>query len=108
LGVCKADVIIRSSDLVDFRTNTLLLSASSPLFADMFNLPQPPDHEVIAGLPVVRLLEDAETVNGLLRTLYPVPSVAPARFDKALGLLAAAQKYQMAGVQSSIRTEIKS
>ena len=74
----------------------------------MFSLPQPPDEEVIDGLPVVRLSEDAEILNTLLPILYPVPSVVPASYEKALQLLAMCQKYDMAGVQSSIRTEIKS
>jgi hypothetical protein len=74
----------------------------------MFSLPQPLENEIVDGLPVVRLSEDAEILNSLLTMLYPVPSVVPASYDKALELLAAAQKYDMTGVQSSIRTEIKS
>ena len=74
----------------------------------MFSLPQPPETETVDGLPVVRLSEDARVLSSLLAMLYPIPSVVPASYDKALELLAAAQKYDMAGVQSSIRTEIKS
>ena len=103
-----ADVIIQSSDLVTFRVNKVTLSVSSPFFADMFSLPQPSESETIDGLPVVRLSEDAEILNSLLTMLYPVPSVVPASYDKALELLTAAQKYDMAGIRSSIRTEIKS
>ena len=100
--------MVQSSDLVNFRFNKVVLSVSSPFFADMFALPQPPDNEVIDGLPVVRLSEDAETLNGLLTMLCPIPSALPDSYDEALQLLAAAQKYDMAGVQSSIRTEIAS
>ncbi|KAH9023509.1 hypothetical protein EDB84DRAFT_1508680 [Lactarius hengduanensis] len=96
-----ADIIIQSSDLQ-------LCPMSSPFFADMFSLPQPSDNEVIDGLPIVRLSEDAEILNSLLKMLYPVPSVVPDSYDKALELLAASQKYDMASIQSSIRTEIKS
>ncbi|KAI9441856.1 hypothetical protein H4582DRAFT_1935428 [Lactarius indigo] len=106
-----ADVIIQSSDLVNFRVNKVVLSVSSPFFADMFSLPQPsdtPDNEVVDGLPVMRLSEDAELLNRLLTMLYPVPSAVPDSYDKVVELLAACQKYDMAGVQSSIRTEIKS
>ena len=101
-----ADVMVQSSDLVNFRVNKLVLSVSSPFFADMFSLPQPPDNEVIDGLPVVRLSEDAETFNHLLTMLYPIPYVAPDGYDKAIQLLAAAQKYEMVGVKSSIRAKI--
>ncbi len=81
---------------------------SLPFFADMFSLPQPSENEVIDGLPVVRLSEDAEILNSLLTMLYPIPSVVPDSYDKAVELLAACQKYDMASVQSSIHTEIKS
>ncbi|KAI9450617.1 hypothetical protein BJY52DRAFT_1419488 [Lactarius psammicola] len=103
-----ADIIIQSSDLVSFRVNKATLSMSSPFFADMFSLPQPPDNEVINGLPVVRLSEDAEVLNSLLKMLYPISSAVPDSYDKALELLVASHKYNMASVQSSIRTEIKS
>ncbi|KAN0137713.1 hypothetical protein V8E53_004469 [Lactarius tabidus] len=104
----QADIIIQSSDLVTFRADKVILSMSSPFFADLFTLPQPSDNEVLDGLPVVRLSEDEETLHSLLTILYPIPSVVPDSYDKALELLAASQKYDMASVQSSIRTEIKS
>ncbi len=100
--------MVQSSDLVNFRVNKVVLSVSSPFFADMFSLPQPSENEVVDGLPVMRLSEDAEILDSLLTTLYPVPSVVPDSYDKAVELLAACQKYDMAGAQSSIRTEIKS
>lgn len=103
-----ADVMLQSSNLVNFRVNKVVISVSSPFFADMFSLPQPPDIEVIDGLPVVRLSEDAETLNSLLTMLYPIPSALPGSYDKALRVLSVAQKYDMASVQSSIRFEIES
>ena len=82
---------------------------SSPFFDDMFSLPQPKpsDQDVVDGLPVVRLSEDAEVLNSLTSMLYPIPSVLPNSYDKALTLLATSQKYDMAGVQSRIRAEIQ-
>ncbi|KAH9020947.1 hypothetical protein EDB85DRAFT_2001975 [Lactarius pseudohatsudake] len=103
-----ADLMVQSSDLVNFRVNKVVLSMSSPFFADMFSLPQPSENEVVDGLPVVQLPEDAEILSGLLTVLYPVPSAVPGSYGKALQLLAASQKYDMAGVQDAIRTEIGS
>ncbi|KAH9037152.1 hypothetical protein EDB84DRAFT_1481540 [Lactarius hengduanensis] len=103
----NADIILRSSDLINFRTNKAILSMSSPFFNDMLSLPQPSNDEVVDGLPVVCLSEDAETLNSLLMTLYPIPFVVPNNYHKVLAVLAASQKYDMAGVQSSIRTEIE-
>ena len=83
---------------------------SSPIFKDMFSLPQPQpsDKEVIDGLPLVRLPEDAEVLSGLITMLYPIPSLLPNSYDKALKLLATAQKYDMVSVQSRIHAEIQS
>ncbi|KAH9024476.1 hypothetical protein EDB83DRAFT_2177333, partial [Lactarius deliciosus] len=108
LDLPHADVMVQSSDLVNFRVNKDVLSVSSPFFADMFSLPQPSENEVVDGLPVVQLPEDAEILSSLLTVLYPVPSAVPRDYGKALQLLAASQKYDMAGVQDAIRTEIGS
>ena len=107
--MADANVIIQSCDLVNFPVHRRTLAISSPVFDDMFSLPQPqpPDKEVIDGLPVVRLPEDAEVLSSLITMLYPIPSMLPNAYDKALMLLAASQKYDMVGVQSHIRAEIQ-
>jgi hypothetical protein len=102
-----ADVILRSSDLVNFRVQRSILKTCSPFFDDLFSLPQPPGHEAIDGLPVVHLSEDAEVLNSLIALLYPVPPELPASVDKILTLLSACQKYDMTAVQSSIREQVR-
>jgi hypothetical protein len=72
----------------------------------MFTLPWPPNNEMVDGLPVVDISEDAELVRSLITMLYPIPSEIPASHDRILALLATAQKYKMDAVQSSIRTEV--
>ena len=106
VDVSQADVIVRSSDHVDFRVHKSILASSSPVFNDMFSLPKPSSNEAVDGLPIVQLSEDAELVRGLLTALYPIPSEMPASYDRILALLAAAQKYDMDTVQLSIRAEI--
>jgi len=106
LDVPDANLIIRSSDLVNFRVHKPVLAMASPVFKDLLSLPQPPDGESIGGLPVVQLSEDAELLHSLVSMLYPVSSVAPNSYDKVLYLLAACQKYEMVSVQSSIRDEV--
>jgi len=61
---------------------------------------------MVNGLPVVDISEDAELVRSLITMLYPIPSEIPASYDRILALLAAAQKYEMDAVQSSIRAEV--
>ena len=104
----NADIILRSSDLINFHVHRSALVASSPFFRDMFSLPQPqpsPD-EVLDGLPVVGSPEGAEVLNSLISMLYSVSPEIPDSNDSILALLAAAQKYDMVAVQSSIRAEI--
>ncbi|KAH9962476.1 hypothetical protein BJV74DRAFT_787126, partial [Russula compacta] len=100
-----ANLIIRSSDLVNFRIHKSLLAMTSPFFGDLLSLPQPSDVETIDGLPMVQLSEDAELLHSLVSMLYPVDPVIPKSYDKVLYLLAACQKYDMVSVQSSIRAE---
>jgi hypothetical protein len=102
----SADVILQSSDLVNFRVHRSVLVASSPFFKDMFSLPRP-SSVVLApdGLPVVHLSEAAEVLNSLISRLYPVCPEMPRSVDDILALLAATEKYGMRAVQSSIRAE---
>lgn len=102
----EADIILRSSDLVDFRVHKSVLVASSPFFRDMFSLPQPPNDAAPEELSTVHLSEDAETLNSLISTLYPVAPEIPSNAGDILTLLAAATKYDMDAVQSFIRAEV--
>ncbi|KAI0306354.1 hypothetical protein B0F90DRAFT_1923198 [Multifurca ochricompacta] len=72
-----------SSDSVNAKVDKSVLVMSSPFFSDMLSLPQPPDHEVIDGPPVI-----------------------PETYDGILSLLAASEKYDMDVVSSSIRAHI--
>ncbi|KAH8996569.1 hypothetical protein EDB83DRAFT_2682949 [Lactarius deliciosus] len=101
-----ADVVLRSSDLVSFHVHKSILAISSPFFTDLFSLPQPPDGEVVEGLPVVQVSEDAELLRSLLTVLYHIPSAIPDSYEKTLALLAASQKYNMTAVLSNIRSEM--
>jgi len=104
----NADVILRSSDLINFYVHRSTLATSSPFFCDMFSLPQPQPslNESLDGLPVIDSPEDAEILNSLISILYPVSPEIPDSSDSILTLLSAAQKYDMVAVQSSIRAEI--
>ncbi|KAH9998636.1 hypothetical protein BJV77DRAFT_940586 [Russula vinacea] len=106
-NVPDANIIIRSSDLVDFRVHKSVLVMASPFFRDLLSLPQPSDSESVDGLPVVELPEDSELLNTLISLFYPVRTVIPSSYEKVLYLLAACQKYDMVSVQASIRAEVK-
>jgi hypothetical protein len=122
--VPNANIILRSSDLVDFRVHQSVLAMASPFFKDLLSLPQPSDGETFDGLPVVQSSEDSELLNSLVSMLYPVHPVIPKSYEKVLYslvtfsavvpnpcykvlyLLAACQKYDMVPVQSLIRVKV--
>ena len=87
-----ADFVIRSSDIVNFRVNKLVLAVASPFFRDLLSLPQPPScGESVDGLPVVQLSEDSELLSALVSMLYPLRPVIPNSYDKVLSLLPTCQ-----------------
>ncbi|KAH9174332.1 hypothetical protein EDB89DRAFT_2067639 [Lactarius sanguifluus] len=106
LDLSEADIIVRTPDLTTFRSHKAVLASSSSVLRNMLSLPQPPNSEMIDGLPVVDISEDAVLVRSLITILYHIPSDLPASYDRILVLLAAAQKYDMVTVQSYIRAEI--
>ena len=106
ISVPDANLVIQSSDLVNFRVHKSILAMVSPFFKDILSFPRLPDSESVDGLPLVRLSEDAKLLNTLLSMIYPVNVVVPDSYERLLDLLAACQKYDMVQVQSSIRTEV--
>jgi hypothetical protein len=74
---------------------------------DLFSLPQTPDGEVVNGLLVVHVSEDAEVPHSLLTLPYPIPSlILPVSYETTLALLATSQKYNMDTVLSTVRREL--
>lgn len=72
-----ADVIIRSSDSVDFRVRKAILSEVSAFFEDLFSLPQVDTDSssslsnnsgpTVDGLPVIPVAENEKTLSLFLR-----------------------------------------
>lgn len=93
----NADVILRSSDEVDFRVHKLILSVASPVFDSMFPFPHPTvsaeDNQ--DGLPVVRLAENCRTLDNLLRICYPTPDPELDDLEDIGTVFGAAKKYDM-------------
>ncbi|KZT69347.1 hypothetical protein DAEQUDRAFT_765644 [Daedalea quercina L-15889] len=70
----KADIILRSSDSVDFRVSSFILEMSSEFFANMLDACQANDEELRDGCPIIQVQEDSGTS---LLSLVPPSS----RFD---------------------------
>lgn len=122
-----ADLILRSSQGLDFYVHKPILRIASEFFSTMLSLPQPsssnvnseldanPDNgSADAGgstrLPVVAMSEDSRCLWDLLCLCYP-PAIARRRLKSVAEVsspLAAAQKYQMAQVVGELTVQLQS
>ncbi|KAH9917987.1 uncharacterized protein B0H18DRAFT_1032649 [Fomitopsis serialis] len=95
-----ADLIIRTSDGVDFRVYKLIMKQASPVFREMFTFPRGSQ----LNNSVVEVAERSRVWDYILRMLYPVGR-APSAPDPAdyWPLLEAAKKYDMAGVREAVK-----
>lgn len=87
-----ADLIIRSSDNVDYRVHKSILAMASPFFKDLLSLPQPPDDKIVDGLSVVQLPERSELLTCLISVLYPIHMAKPDSYHTVLYLLSTCQQ----------------
>ncbi|KAI0371626.1 hypothetical protein BV20DRAFT_965361 [Pilatotrama ljubarskyi] len=106
-----ADAILRSSDNVDFWVRRSILAEASCIFEDMLSIPQPPpgaldDDDIKDGLPVIRLTEDSQTLDKLLRLCYPIDDPEFSTLDELRPVLEAAMKYMMEEATSLLRSRL--
>jgi len=110
-----AEVIIRSSDNVDFRVFKSFLSSVSNVFKDMFAVPQGPvdiarvDQEMRDGLPVIPMTEESQIVETLLAFCYPnILTSIPAlkTMEEMLPMLEVAIKYDIKALENRMRAEL--
>ncbi|KAJ7367661.1 hypothetical protein DFH08DRAFT_725687 [Mycena albidolilacea] len=99
-----SDLILRSSDLVDFFVHKVVLSFASLVFRDMFAFPQPVGEDanlIRDGKPVVHLPESSQTIEKLLTLCYPrfTSSYGFNDLDGVDGAYEAAGKYEIQGGQ---------
>lgn len=90
----KADIILRSSDGVEFRLHKVILEMASPIFCDMFTLPQEASQSDRAQ--VVDVTETARTLEDLLPFCYPMERSEFLQLSRLRAVLHAAMKYDMA------------
>ena len=89
-----ADVVIRAVGKVDFHVHKCILSLVSPIFKDMFTIPQPPT-DTPGVLPHVDVVDSPETWENILQIIYPMPHPTISKLHDLESLLLAAKKYEM-------------
>jgi hypothetical protein len=95
-----SDLVLRSSDNVDFMVHKTILRIASPFFRTMFSLPQnadatSDDTELVDGLICIHMSEDSGTLSRLLSFIYPSSLLLPTTFTETAFLLSAFQKFEL-------------
>ncbi|KAA1474256.1 hypothetical protein DENSPDRAFT_882656 [Dentipellis sp. KUC8613] len=103
-----ADIVLRSSDKVDFHVHQLILSTSSPVFRHMFSIPQPPLDATPRGLPVLNMTEDQHALQIVLGFLY-APTCLPVleHFDDIKTALNMVRKYDLPGAVPLLKHKLE-
>ncbi|THH08349.1 hypothetical protein EW145_g2767 [Phellinidium pouzarii] len=105
-----ADFVVRSCDGISFKCHRLFLQESSPVFRTMLTLPQPGasvSTESIVKPPSIDLPEDSNTLAILLRIIYPMVQPVIESIGALTVAFFAAEKYDMAGVISTLRLHLR-
>ena len=100
-----ADLILHTSDNVDFYVHRQLLSLASSVFKDMFKVGT---HTQPQELAIVEIEEPSSTIDSLLRICYPVEEVKEPSLDKVGDVLKASIKYDMPKARARMRVELAS
>ncbi|KAH9948958.1 hypothetical protein B0H21DRAFT_890097 [Amylocystis lapponica] len=108
-----ANVIIRSSDGSDFRVFKEILAIASPVFKQMFALPcenaaQQASDDTVAGIPVIHVSEEGQTIKMLLSLFYPVPPQTFTKLEEVRAVLEVARKYEMEVVKMRVESALMS
>ncbi|KAG1774130.1 hypothetical protein EV702DRAFT_547561 [Suillus placidus] len=97
------DIILRSTiDHVDFHTFKVILSLTSPVFKDMFTLPQNSFQSGVSSIPIIPIAESSAALESLLLFCYPAAATPTtfSDFSHATAVMLAAKKYDMQVVLS--------
>jgi hypothetical protein len=104
----QADLVIRTSDGVDFYVYKFLLSLVSSVFNDMFSLPEPSSPEEKAQLPFIDVSETREVVRNLLRFIDPrLPDCDTLSLKQITDIIYTVDKYQMDCLEGRVVAQLK-
>ena len=101
------DIILRAhgSPNRDFRVHKLVLSLASPVFRDMFSIPQPKSREG-ADIDVVDVTDPPRALELIIRFIYPFPPPDIKSLDLLVEALFIADKYHIEGARAGLRVRL--
>jgi len=102
-----ADIVLRSSDSLDFRLPKLFITKSSSVLNGLIQAASGLSNaDAGTSLPVVHLSESGKILHSLLTFVLPLSPALPSIFEETMELLSVAQKYEMIHVLVHIRGSI--
>ncbi|KAG1881043.1 hypothetical protein F4604DRAFT_1746047 [Suillus subluteus] len=107
----KADIILRSSDGVDFRVITLFLNLASSSFHSIIEQAAQSDQRVEGDLPIVPVEENHRVLDIWLRFCYPSTLAEDPplhELEDIIPVLEAARKYSLKPLEHKVRQALKS
>lgn len=108
------DVILRAgqepSPTHDFRVHKFILSLASPVFKDMFAIPQPPgqNHNEQPDVPIIAVSDSPHVMDTILRLIYPgveLPKIP--NISALVALFSTADKYNITSIYPILRQSLK-
>ncbi|KAI1790066.1 hypothetical protein LXA43DRAFT_1095783 [Ganoderma leucocontextum] len=115
LDPAVGDLVIRSSDGIDFHVHKDTLTRASPFFATTLSPPHPASTrsvEVVCGKPLIEAQEDSAVWTHVIPVCYvprpPEPALDASQLDLIRAILHAARKYNIASVTECMRGVLKS
>ncbi|KAJ7494486.1 hypothetical protein B0H11DRAFT_1654592, partial [Mycena galericulata] len=92
------NIVVQAEDY-EFCLLKSFLTKRSPIFKDVFSLPQPEDAERINGCPVVRIHDSGEDAAHFFKAIFDpesfLPSPLPTTLDKVAAILRLSTKYEV-------------
>ena len=98
-----AQIILRSSDNMQYRMHTVVLRTTSGFFRDMLALPRAVGSQVAAQQSESIVLDETSEVLGKLFRMISGLKYGDFSFDMFQGILKAAYKYDMEGTVDTLR-----
>ncbi|EIW63225.1 uncharacterized protein TRAVEDRAFT_161394 [Trametes versicolor FP-101664 SS1] len=100
------NIILRSSDGIDFHVYKVILAIVSPILKSMFTILDDSDTSP-ASPQIIPLAENASTLEHVLRLCYPVPRTPITSPDELVATSDAVTKYEMTALRPSLEQDLR-